>query len=140
MVLYQEREFHRRRLAQLDQQVMEAKNHRDAETNILRAQLAGARKEIEWGFQQQERFEDLVKETRSREEKAQQALESSRDRSTQLAGEIAAVRKHIEEVEEVLGIVLPLKAGLPDGFSAIFTSSTDASDPIGTRHPGIQRV
>ncbi len=45
-----------------------------------------------------------------------------------------------EEVEEVLGIVLPLRAGIPDGFPAIFTSSTDASDPIGTRHPGIQRV
>ncbi len=44
------------------------------------------------------------------------------------------------EVEEVLGIVLPLGAGLPDGFPAVFTSSTDASDPIGTRHPGIQRV
>ena len=45
-----------------------------------------------------------------------------------------------EEVEEVLDIVLPLGAGLPDGFPAVFTSSTDASDPVGTRHPGIQRV
>ena len=104
MALYQEREVNRRRLAQLDQQAMamEAKNYRDAETNILQAQLAGARKEIEWGFQQRERLEDLVKETRSREEKAQQALQSSRDRSTQLAGEIAAVRKHMGEVENEL--------------------------------------
>ena len=45
-----------------------------------------------------------------------------------------------EEVEEVLGIVLPLRAGLPDGFPAVFTSSADASDPSGTRYPGIQRV
>ena len=36
--------------------------------------------------------------------------------------------------------MLPLGAGLPDGFPAIFTSSTDASDPIGARHLGIQRV
>ncbi len=102
IVLYQEREVHRKRLAQLDQQAMEAKNYRDAETNILRAQLAGAHKEIEWGFQQQERLEDMVKETRTREEKAQQALQSSRDRSTQLAGEIAAVQKHMGEVEDEL--------------------------------------
>ncbi len=87
MAPYQEREVNRRRLTQLDQQVMETKNCRDAETDILRAQLAGARKEIEWGFQHRERLEDLLKETRSREEKAQQALQSSRDRSTQLAGE-----------------------------------------------------
>ncbi len=102
MVLYQEREVHRRRLAQLDQQAMEAKNHRDAETNILWAQLAGARKEIEWGFQQRERLEDMVKETRAREEKAQQALQSSRDRSNQLAGEITAVRRHMGEMEDEL--------------------------------------
>ncbi len=73
MALYQEHEVHRRRLAQLDQQAMEAKNYRDAETNILWAQLAEARKEIEWGFQQRERLEDMMKETPSREEKAQQA-------------------------------------------------------------------
>ena len=102
MVLYQEREFHRRRLAQLEQQAMETKNHTDAETNILRAQLAGARKEIEWGHQLRERLEDRLKKTRSREEKAQQALQTSRDRSAQLAGEIAAVRKHMGEVEDEL--------------------------------------
>ncbi len=45
-----------------------------------------------------------------------------------------------EEVEEVLGIILPPGAGLPDGFPAVFTSSTDASDPTGTRHQGMQRV
>ncbi len=45
-----------------------------------------------------------------------------------------------EEVAEVLGIMLPPGAGLPDGFPAVFTSSTDASDPTGTRHQGVQRV
>ncbi len=64
VALYQEHEVNRRRIAQLNQQAMEAKNHRDAETNILRAQPAGAHKEIEWGFQQRERLEDMVKETR----------------------------------------------------------------------------
>ncbi len=102
VALYQEREVNRRRIAQLNQQAMEAKNHRDAETNILRAQLAGARKEIEWGFQQRERLEDTVKEIRSREEKAQEALRSSRDRSIHLAGEITAVRKHMGEMEDEL--------------------------------------
>ncbi len=102
MVLYQEREFHHRRLAQLDQQAMEAKNHTDAETNILRAQLAGAHKEIEWGHQLRERLEERLKETKLREEKAQQALQTSQDRSAQLAGEIAAVRKHMGEVEDEL--------------------------------------
>ncbi len=102
MTLYQEREVNRRRLAQLDQQALEAKDQRDAETTILRAQLAGARKEIEWGHQLRERLEDRLKETKSREEKAQQALQTSRDRSAQLAGEIAAVRKQMGEVENEL--------------------------------------
>ena len=44
------------------------------------------------------------------------------------------------EVEEVIGIVLPLGAGLPDGIPAVFTSSMDASDPTETRRPGIQRA
>ncbi len=47
MVLYQEREFHRRRLAQLEQQALETQDHTDAQTNILRAQLVGARQEVE---------------------------------------------------------------------------------------------
>ncbi len=102
MVLYQEREFHRRRLAQLEQQAMETKNRSDAETNILRAQLAGARKEIEWVYQQRELLEDRLKETSSREEKAQQDLHSSRDRSAKLTGEIAALRKQMGEVEDEL--------------------------------------
>ncbi len=102
MALYQEREVNRRRLAQLDQQAMEAKDQRDAETNILQAQLAGARKEIKWGHQLRERLEDRLKETKLREEEAQQALQASRDRSAQLTGEIAAVRKHLGEVEDEL--------------------------------------
>ncbi len=47
MTLYQEREFHCRSLAQLEQQALETKDHTDAETNFLRAQLAGARQEID---------------------------------------------------------------------------------------------
>ncbi len=43
-----------------------------------------------------------MKEARSREGKAQEALQSSRDRSTQLAGEITAVRKHMGEMEDEL--------------------------------------
>ncbi len=39
----------------------------------------------------------------------------------------------------MLGVMLPPGAGLPDGFAAVFTSSTDASDPTGTRRQGIQR-
>ena len=102
IVLYQEREFHCRRLAQLEHQAMETKNRLDAETNILRAQLAGARKEIKWGYQQRELLEDRLKETSSREEKAQQNLHSSRDRSAKLTGEIAALRKQMGEVEDEL--------------------------------------
>ncbi len=102
MVLYQEREFHRRRLAQLEQQAMETQNHTDAKTNILQAQLAGARKEIEWGHQLREWLEDKLKEKSSQEEKAQQDLQTSRERAAKLAGEIAAVRKHMREVEDEL--------------------------------------
>ncbi len=47
VALYQEREVNRRKTGQLSQQAMEAKDHWDAETNILRAQLAGAQKELE---------------------------------------------------------------------------------------------
>ena len=79
MTLYQEREFHRRRLAQLEQQALETQNHTDAETNILRAQLAGARQEIDWGHQQRERLEEQLQEVNLREQKAQQDLQTSRD-------------------------------------------------------------
>ena len=100
--LYQERDVNRRKLAQLNQQAMEAKNYRDAETNILRAQLAGAQKEVERSFQQRERLGDTVREIRLREEKAKEALRSSWDKSTNLAGEITAVRKKMEEMEDEL--------------------------------------
>ncbi len=100
---YQEREFHHRRLAQLEQQTLETQNHTDAETNILWAQLVGARKEIEWGHQLRERLEDQLKETSSWEEKAQQDLQTSRERAAKLAGEIASVRKHMGELVDELG-------------------------------------
>ena len=60
VVLYQEREFHRRRLALLEQQALETQDQTDAETNILRAQLMGSRQEIEWAHQQNERLEDQM--------------------------------------------------------------------------------
>ena len=113
MVLYQEREFHRRRLDQLEQQAMETQDHTDAETNILRAQLAGAHKEIEWGHQLREQLEDQLKETNSREQKAQQDLQTSRERAAKLAGEIAAVRKHMGEVEDELGRIRKTMRSLP---------------------------
>ena len=50
MVLYQEREFHRRRLGQLEQQALGTQNQNDAETQVLRAQLSGARKEVERAY------------------------------------------------------------------------------------------
>ena len=71
MVVYQEREFHRRRLAQLEQQALETQDQTDAKTNILWAQVAGSRQEVEWAHQQKERLEDQLQEVGCREEKAQ---------------------------------------------------------------------
>ncbi len=100
MALYQEREFHRRRLAQLEQQALETQDHTDAETNILRAQLAGAHQEVEWGHQLRERLEDQLKEINSREQKAQQDLQTSRERAAKLAGEMTLLRKHMGDLED----------------------------------------
>ncbi len=102
MTLYQEREFHRRRLAQLEQQALETQNHTDAETNILRAQLAGARQEIDWGHQQRGRLEEQLQEVNSREQKAQQDLHTSREKAAKLAGEMAVLWKHLGALEEEL--------------------------------------
>ncbi len=44
-----------------------------------------------------------------------------------------------EKVVEVLGVILPPGAGLPDDFPAVPTPSTDAPDPTGTRFQRIQR-
>ncbi len=49
-------------------------------TNILRAQLAGSRQEIEWAHQQKEWLEDQLQVIGSREEKAQKELQTSRER------------------------------------------------------------
>ncbi len=78
MVLYQELEFHHRRLAQLEQQALETQDQTDAEINILRAQLAGSCQEVKWAHQQKERLEDQLPEVGSREEKAQKELHASR--------------------------------------------------------------
>ncbi len=100
MVLYQEREFHCRRLAQLEQQALETRDYTDAETNILQAQLAGALQEVEWGHQLRERLEDQLKEMNSREQKAQQNLQTSRERAARLAEEMALLRKHVGDLED----------------------------------------
>ncbi len=41
VALYQEREFHRKRLAHLEQQALKTQSETDIETNILRAQMLG---------------------------------------------------------------------------------------------------
>ncbi len=69
--------------------------------------------------------------------------DASSDTSNAEGGTVATNgnRERVQgEVEEVLGIVLPLEAGLPDGFPAILTSSMDASDPTGMRRLEIQRA
>ena len=81
VVLYQEREFHCRRLAQLEQQALETQDQTDAETNILRAQLAGSRHQIEWAHQQKELLEEQLQVTGSREEKTQKELQTSREKA-----------------------------------------------------------
>ncbi len=100
MALYQEREFHRRRLAQLEQQALETHDHTDTETNILRAQLPGAHQEVEWGHQLRERLKDQLKEINSQEQKAQQDLQTSRERAAKLAGEMALLWKHVGDLED----------------------------------------
>ncbi len=102
MVLYQEREFHRRRLAQLEQQALEAQDQTDAETNILPVQLAGLHQEIDWAHQQKVRLEDQLQVTGAREEKAQDELQASREKVAKLAGEIALVRKQMGDLEDEL--------------------------------------
>ena len=59
MVLYQECEFHRQRLAQLEQQALKTQDQTDAETIILRAQLVGKGGQVDWGH-------SLVSETNGR--------------------------------------------------------------------------
>ena len=103
MVLYQEREFHCRRLAQLEQQALETQDHTDAETNILWAQLVGARQEVEWGHQLRQRLEDQLKVMSSREEKAQEELKISREKAAKLAGEMTLIWKHMGDLEDELG-------------------------------------
>ncbi len=110
MVVYQEREFHRRRLAQLEKQALETQDHTDAETNILRAQLAGARQEVEWGHQQRERLEDQLKEIGSWEEKAQEELKISREKAAKLAVEMALIRKHMGDLEDELGHIRKIRS------------------------------
>ncbi len=145
MVLYQEREFHCRRLAQLEQQALETRDYTDAETNILRAQLAGARQEVEWGHQLREQLEDQLKEMNSREQKAQQDLKTSRKRAARLAGEMALLRKHVGDLEdEVARIPKTLQSrgraesatsGKAEAASSKTLTSSIARMTIGTAPP-----
>ena len=145
MALCQEREFHRRRLAQLEQQALETQDHTDAETNILRAQLAGARQEVEWGHQLRERLEDQLKEINFREQKAQQDLQTSRERAAKLAGEMALLRKHVGDLEdEVTRILKTIRSraraesaasGKAEAASSKTLTSSIAQITIGTGPP-----
>ncbi len=60
VTLYQEREFHRKRLVQLEQQALEAQSVTDVETNILRDQMLGLRQEVERAHQVKERLEERL--------------------------------------------------------------------------------
>ncbi len=95
VVLYQEREFHRRRLAQLEQQALETQDQTDAATNILWAQLSGLRQEIKREHQHRERLEEQVRVTSTREEKAKDELQASQEKVAKLTREMAVFRKQI---------------------------------------------
>ncbi len=105
MVLYQECEFHRRRLAQLEQPTLETQNQTDAETNIPWAQLSGLRQEIEWDHQHRERLEDQMQVTGAREEKAQKELQASKERVATLTGEMTLFRKQVGDLEHELAYI-----------------------------------
>ncbi len=105
MVLYQEREVHRRRQGQLEQQALETQDQNDAETHILRAELMGARKEIEWAYHEREQLEGQLQEVSSREEKAQKELQTSREKAAQSTGEIAMLRKQVGSLEDELACI-----------------------------------
>ncbi len=60
VTLYQEREFHRKRLVQLEQQALEAQSASDVETNILRARILGLNQGIERAHQTTEWLEEQM--------------------------------------------------------------------------------
>ncbi len=105
VILYQERKFHRRRLAQLEQQALETQDATDAETNILRAQLLGLRQGIERAHQYKERLEEQVQAIGAREEKAQNELEASREKVARLTWKMTLSRKQIEDLEDELACI-----------------------------------
>ncbi len=105
VVLYQEREFHHRRLAQLEQQALEAQNASNAETNVLRAQMLGLRQGIECAHQEKEWLEEQVQVIGAREEKAQNELQSSRETVARLTGEMTLSRKQMGDLEDELACI-----------------------------------
>ncbi len=102
VTLYQEREFHRKRLTQLEQQALQTQSETDIETNILRAQMLGLRQGVESAHQAKERLEEQVQTISAREEKAQEALQASKEDIAQLTGELSLSRRRVGELERKL--------------------------------------
>ncbi len=105
VVPYQEREFHRRRLAQLEQQALEAQDAMDAETNVMQAQMSGLRQGIKGAHQDKERLEEQVQVIGAREEKAQNELQSSRETVARLTGKMTLSRKQMGDLEGELACI-----------------------------------
>ncbi len=93
VTLYQEREFHRKRLAQLEQQALQTHSETDIETNVLRAQMLGLRQGVERAHQVKERLEEQVQPIGAREKKAQDALQASKKNVARLTGKLSLSRK-----------------------------------------------
>ncbi len=60
VALYKEREFHRKRLTQLEQQALQTQSETDIQTNILRVQMLGLHQRVEQAHQAKERLEEQV--------------------------------------------------------------------------------
>ena len=99
VVLYQEREFHHKRLVQLEQQALEAQSALDVKTNIPRAQILGLNQGIKRAHQKMEWLEEQVQAIDAREEKAQHALQASKEDVARLSGELSLARKQVGELE-----------------------------------------
>ncbi len=102
VILYQEPEFHQRRLAQLEQQALETQDATDAEINVLLAQMLGLRQGMERAHQDKERLQEQVQAVSAREDKAQSELQSSREKVARLTGELTLSRKQAADLEDEL--------------------------------------
>ncbi len=102
VVLYQEREFHQWRLAQLEQQALETQDATDAKINVLRAQMSGLHQGMERAHQDKERLQEQVQAVSARDDKAQSELQSSREKVASLTGEMTLSRKQMADLEDEL--------------------------------------